>query len=369
MYKQRMEQLDRLLSDHAFDAIILIPGSNLQYLTGLSFHLLERPVLLFVAPGNKPTLIVPELEKAKAESTNLDIELVAYGEDVASRTDAFARVIASLGKTIQHVGVDPLVMRFHELSILKEISTSWEFSSAHDLLLELRLIKNEGEVELMREAVAIAEAALRETVSLIRIGMTERQLESELILQLLRAGSEPNLPFNPIVASGPNSAIPHATPTNRKLEPGDLLILDWGARVGGYISDLCRTFAIEELDPALETIHLIVQQANDAGRDAVKPGVTCSLIDQESRNVIEAAGYGEHFIHRTGHGIGLEPHEAPYIVAGNTRTLAPGMTFTVEPGIYLPGKGGVRIEDNIVVTEKGGESMSQLDRALRIISG
>ena len=161
MYKQRMEQLDRLLSDHAFDAIILIPGSNLQYLTGLSFHLLERPVLLFVAPGNKPTLIVPELEKAKAESTNLDIELVAYGEDVASRTDAFTRVIASLGKTIQHVGVDPLVMRFHELSILKEISTSWEFSSAHDLLLELRLIKNEGEVELMREAVAIAEAALR----------------------------------------------------------------------------------------------------------------------------------------------------------------------------------------------------------------
>jgi Xaa-Pro dipeptidase len=189
----------------------------------------------------------------------------------------------------------------------------------------------------------------------------------KLILQLLRAGSEPNLPFTPIVASGPNSAIPHATPTSRKLEPGDLLILDWGARVGGYISDLTRTFAVEKLDPELETIHLIVQQANDAGRDAVKPGTTCGQIDLVTRNVIEAAGYGEFFIHRTGHGIGLEPHEAPYIVADNVTALATGMTFTVEPGIYLPGRGGVRIEDNVIVTETGGESMSKLDRALKIV--
>jgi Xaa-Pro dipeptidase len=275
--------------------------------------------------------------------------------------------MASLGKTIKRVGVEPLVIRFHELSILKEVSTSWEFLSAHDLLSELRLIKNEGEVELMRQAVNIAEAALRETITQIRVGMTERELESELILQLLRAGSEPNLPFTPIVASGPNSAIPHATPTSRKLEPGDLLILDWGARVGGYISDLTRTFAVEKLDPELETIHLIVQQANDAGRDAVKPGTTCGQIDLVTRNVIEAAGYGEFFIHRTGHGIGLEPHEAPYIVADNVTALATGMTFTVEPGIYLPGRGGVRIEDNVIVTETGGESMSKLDRALKIV--
>jgi Xaa-Pro dipeptidase len=369
MYKQRMKQLDRLLSDRAFDLIILLPGSNLNYLTGLTFHLMERPIIMFVAPGIKPILIVPELERIKVETSNQDFALFAYGEDLASRTDAFMKAIASLGNNIQRVGVEPLGMRFHELSIIKEISTAWEFSSANDLLAELRLIKNEGEVELMRQAVIVAEVALRETISQIRIGMTERELESELILQLLRAGSEPNLPFDPIVASGPNSALPHASPSNRKLEPGDLLILDWGARVGGYVSDLTRTYAIEELDPELETIHLIVQQANDAGRDAVKPGATCGQIDQETRNVIEVAGYGDYFIHRTGHGIGLDTHEAPYIVADSVTALTTGMTFTVEPGIYLPGRGGVRIEDNMVVTERGGESMSRLDRSLRIISG
>ncbi len=368
MYKQRIKQLDQLIERYEFDAIALLPGSNLQYLSGLSFHLMERPIVLFRTPGAKTILTVPELERAKAESTSLDLEIFTYGEDQASRDSAFTQAISSLGTDVKRIGVEPLVMRFHELSLLKQLASSWDFSKADELLAELRLIKNEGEVELMRQAITIAENALLETIPLIRAGMTERELESELILQLHRAGSDPNLPFDPIVASGPNSALPHATPTNRKLEPGDLLILDWGARVGGYISDLTRTYAVQSLEAELETIHLIVQQANDAGRDAVAPGAMCGTLDQVTRNVIEAAGYGEFFIHRTGHGIGLEPHEAPYIVADNPMKLATGMTFTIEPGIYLPGKGGVRIEDNVVVTERGGESMSRLDRALQIIA-
>jgi Xaa-Pro dipeptidase len=260
-------------------------------------------------------------------------------------------------------------MRYHELSMLQSTVPDAEFVSADTSLTEMRIRKNDAELELMRQAVAVAEKALQETLPQIRIGMTERELASELILQLIRTGSEPNLPFDPVVASGPNSALPHATPSHRKLQPGDLLKLDWGARIGGYISDLTRTFALEELEPELETIHLVVQQANDAGRDAVKPGATCSSVDQEARKVIDSAGYGEYFIHRTGHGIGLEVHEAPYISAENQSQLGPGLTFTVEPGIYLPGRGGVRIEDNMVVTERGGESMSRLDRALKIISG
>lgn len=367
MYKQRLKQLDQLLNQYSLDAIALLPGSNLQYLTGLSFHLMERPILFFRIPGDKPILILPELEKAKAESSTLDFELITYAEDEASRRRGFTQAITSMGGNVKRVGVEPLVMRFHELSLLRELAPSLELTSADSLLGELRLVKNEAEVELMRQAVTVAEKALLETLPQIRVGMTEREVEAELTLRLLQAGSEPNLPFHPIVASGPNSALPHATPSSRKLQSGDLLILDWGARVGGYISDLTRTFAIEQLEPELETIHLIVQQANDAGRDAVAPGALCGTLDHITRSVIESAGYGEFFIHRTGHGLGLEAHEAPYIVADNPMKLATGMTFTIEPGVYLPGKGGVRIEDNMVVTERGGESMSQFDRAVQII--
>ena len=228
MYKQHFKHLDQLINNYSLDAIALLPGSNLKYLTGLSFHLMERPIMLFRTPGRKPILIVPELEKAKAESSNIELELLTYGEDLPSRTAAFKAAISSLGSKVKRIGVEPMVMRFHELSLLEDLAESWEVLSANDLLTELRLIKNEGEVELMRQAITIAESALVETLPLIRTGMTERELESELILQLHRAGSDPNLPFDPIVASGPNSALPHATPSNRKLEPGDLLILDWG---------------------------------------------------------------------------------------------------------------------------------------------
>ncbi len=369
MFKQRFKQLDQLLTDFSLDAIALLPGSNLQYLTGISFHLMERPIILFRAVDKQSILIVPELEKAKVEASGIGAELFTYGEDTASRSEAISHAIASMGERIKRVGVEPMGMRFHELSMLQELATSWEIISAAEPLAKLRLMKTEAEVEFMRQAVTIAENALLETLPLIRSGMTERELESELILQLHRAGSEPDLPFAPVVASGPNSALPHASPSSRKLVAGELLILDWGARVGGYISDLTRTFAIEQLDQELETVHLIVQQANDAGRDAVAPGATCGSIDQITRNVIEAAGYGDYFIHRTGHGIGLETHEEPYIVADSHMKLETGMTFTIEPGIYLPGKGGVRIEDNIVVTERGGESMSHIDRALTIVGG
>jgi len=369
MFKQRFSQLSKLLSDNDWDAIVFLPGSTLEYLTGISFHLMERPTLLLLAPGHKPVLILPELERAKAEAANLEIELFDYGEDQTSRLEAFRMAVEHIGTGPKRIGVDPLSMRVHELSLLESVASEWTFSPAGDLVTDIRLIKNEAEIELMRQAAAIAEAALVETLPQIRLGMTERELASELVLQLLRAGSDSNLPFQPIVASGPNSALPHASPSNRKLEANDLLIIDWGARMGGYISDITRTFAMEALAPELETIHLIVQQSNDAGRDAVRPGATCASIDHEARKVIDAAGYGEYFIHRTGHGIGLEPHEAPYIVADNPRQLAPGMTFTIEPGIYLPGQGGVRIEDNIVVTKTGGASLSRFDRALVILSG
>jgi Xaa-Pro dipeptidase len=151
------------------------------------------------------------------------------------------------------------------------------------------------------------------------------------------------------------------------LETGDLLLIDYGAAVEGYFSDITRTFAVGKLDPELTGVHEIVQAANTAGRAAARPGVPCQDVDRAARRVIEEAGYGPYFIHRTGHGLGMEVHEPPYMVEGNTRRLEVGMTFTVEPGIYLPGRGGVRVEDNVVITEDGSKSLTTLERNLQVI--
>jgi Xaa-Pro dipeptidase len=219
----------------------------------------------------------------------------------------------------------------------------------------------------MRRAVAIAQSALEAALPLIRLGMTEKELAAELVVQLLRHGSQSEVSFTPIVSSGPNSANPHASPGERTLQPGDLLVVDWGAAWDGYISDLTRTFAVGEVQTEYSQIHRIVQQANAAGRAAGKPGIPCAAVDIAARSVIEQAGYGPYFTHRTGHGIGMEGHEDPYMRGDNQQLLEPGMTYTVEPGIYLPGRNGVRIEDDMCVTDSGADSLSDMPRELRVV--
>ncbi|MFQ5923150.1 MAG: M24 family metallopeptidase, partial [Anaerolineales bacterium] len=241
------------------------------------------------------------------------------------------------------------------------------FISSDGAISALRVRKDEAEIASMQRAVKIAEAALEETLPLIRVGMTERELASELSLQLLRAGSEPETPFSPIVASGPNSALGHATPSKRALAPGDSLVLDWGATHEGYVCDITRTFFVAEASEEFSQIHEIVQEANAAGRAAVHPGASCGSVDIAARSVIESAGYGEYFVHRTGHGLGLEGHEPPFIREGEGTVLKSGMTFTVEPGVYLPSKGGVRVEDNIVVTKENGLSLTTLPREAQVV--
>jgi Xaa-Pro dipeptidase len=208
---------------------------------------------------------------------------------------------------------------------------------------------------------------LLNTLPLFKTGMTEIELASELTIQLLRAGSQSELPFGPIVSSGPNSADPHATPSSRKINAGELLLIDYGAAYQSYASDITRTFAVGEVDSTLKKIAEIVKQANLAGQAASKAGVRAGSVDSAARTVIESAGYGEQFFHRTGHGLGLETHEGPYIFAENDLVLQPGMVHTVEPGIYLAGKGGVRIEDDVVVTQEGSTSLTSLPRELLVI--
>jgi Xaa-Pro dipeptidase len=346
----------------------LMPGPNLRYLTGLSFHMMERPIIGLFPLDAKPHFILPELEEDKGRSSLLEAEIITYGEDEASRQTAFSKAESRLDLNAQRIGVESLRMRMFELKLLETAAPKASIVPGDVSLASLRLIKDQQEIAAMRRAVSIAQDGLANTLPLIRLGMTERELASELVLQLMRAGSQGSIPFAPIVASGPNSALPHATPGDRRLQAGDALLFDWGAQVEGYVSDITRTFALREADSTLFTIHEYVLQANRAARGTAKPGISCAEVDAAARQVIADAGYAEQFIHRTGHGIGLEGHEHPYISASNAQELAPGMTFTIEPGIYLPGQCGVRIEDDVVVTEKGCESLTNMPRELQVIA-
>ncbi len=368
MFESRIARLRQTMEAKNLNALALLPGASMFFLTGLSFHLLERPIVGFFSTRHNPLFIVPELERSKVEKSPLEMDILHYGEDQASRLEAFDSAGQKLRLEGARIGIEPLVMRAFELRLLEGAIPGARFITADDVVSELRMNKDEIEIEAMRMAVRVAETALKETVARVKPGITELEIASELIVQLLRAGSESDIPFNPIVSSGPNSAMVHATPSDRKLQVGDMLMIDFGARVRGYISDITRTFAIGEIRDEMSWVYEVVKQANEAGKNAVKVGVQCAEVDRAARSVIEEAGYGEYFLHRTGHGIGLEGHEGPYISEDNHLILSEGMTFTIEPALYLPNQGGVRIEDNVVVTSGGVECLTSYPRELQVIA-
>ena len=367
MITDRVEKTQLALQISNLDALVLNPGPSLVYTCGLHFHLSERPVVIIFTKYQPPVIVLPELERQKLVDLPYAIQGIPYGESPDEWQQAFDKAISLLGMEDKHIGMEPRSLRMLEYGYLQAAAPGAKFMDAGDTISSLRLVKDGDELNAMSRAVGIAQLALQNTLPLIKIGMSEKEVAGELTLQLLRGGSEPELPFSPIVSGGFNGANPHATPGLRQLQEGDLLVIDWGAVVDGYVSDLTRTFAIGSVDPEYQKIHQITQEANAAGRSAGKPGVPCAHVDVAARDVIEKAGYGDYFTHRTGHGIGLEGHEEPYMRGDNMQILQPGMTYTVEPGIYLPGRNGVRIEDDMVVTTTGSESLSDLPRELIVI--
>jgi Xaa-Pro dipeptidase len=349
------------------EALALNAGPSLVYLTGLHFHLSERPVVALFTTDHEPVIILPELEILKVANLPYHIKAFPYGENPNDWDGIFRKAVESLKLDGKRIGVEPRQMRLLEFRHVKFGAPEADFPDASDVVNSLRVRKDADEVAAMRKAVKVAQSALEEAIPLIKAGMTEKELASELVIQLLQHGSQSEVPFAPIVSGGPNSANPHASPSDRKIRPGDLLVVDWGAAVNGYISDLTRTFAVGEVKEEYRKIHQIVLEANAAGREAGKPGVTCADVDKAARDVIEKAGYGKYFTHRTGHGIGMEGHEEPYMRGDNIQLLELGMAYTVEPGIYLPERNGVRIEDNVVITETGAECLSDMQRGLVVV--
>ena len=342
------------------DALVLVPGPNLYYLTGLSFHLSERPIVALFPMDGMPAIVLPALEAPKVAPLSAVLRAYPYADE-DGYTSAFQQACAALELADSAIGAEAQRMRLLEARLLERYAPGCQVIDGDAVLARLRVRKDLDELEQMRRAIAITEDALEAAMYQVSAGMTEREVVALLKVEMLRAGAA-GMAFEPSVVAGPNAASPHATPGERRIEAGETIVVDCGASVGGYASDITRTFAIEGLEPELAQVYEIVQAANEAGRAAVEPGVPAQEVDRAARTVIEEAGYGERFIHRAGHGLGLEVHEPPYIVAGNEEPLVPGMTFTVEPGIYLPGRGGVRIEDDVVVTADGGQSLTTFPR-------
>lgn len=367
MHLDRLHRLQAALAYANLDCVAAIAGANLYYLTGLSFHLSERPVVGFFPASGDPVIVASVLEETKIMSRPAyPIHPLCY-DDVSGPRGAFVQAAQALasgapGSTLR-LGVEFGRMRVMELRWIEDAFSLAAAQPAEPVFAKLRMIKDQAELAHMRQAVVIAERALAATMPGVRPGVTEQEVSAELVAQLARAGSDADLPFTPIVASGPNSALPHARVTDRTLQRGDMFVVDWGATSSGYRSDLTRTFAIGPAEVQFRKIQDVVLAANAAAESATRPGVTCASVDAAARRIIVEAGYGACFTHRVGHGIGLEGHEDPSVHGGNQLVLEAGMTFTIEPGIYLPGRGGVRIEDDVVVTAAGCDSLTTYPRA------
>lgn len=366
MYQERVNRLQAGLQSLQIDCLALIPGANLRYMTGLDFHLMERATIAFFPRSGQPVLMLPALECVRFEATR-PFEAQIFGWSDTEGPEAAVRKAVMALPEVQKFAVEYLRMRVHEMRLVQRHVPTAFVEDAQPVMDTLRLTKTAEEVAAMRKAIEITESALDAVLRSLEPGMTEREIAARInIAQLERGGGV--LPFEPIVLIGPNSALPHGTPTERQLEVGDVLLFDFGTTSEGYVSDLTRTFVFgKEPGARVREVYEIVKQANAAGRAAAKPGVPCQEIDRAARKVIEAAGYGQYFIHRTGHGIGLDGHEGPYMREGNEQKLEVGMCFTVEPGIYLPGEFGVRIEDNVVVTDDGTQTLTDYDRELKVV--
>ncbi|MET7614619.1 aminopeptidase P family protein [Streptomyces seoulensis] len=360
-YRARMARAAGAAAEAGLGGLLVAPGPDLVWLTGYAPPVTERLTLLVLVPGREPVLVVPALEAPDAEravgAPALTLLKWTDGEDPHSLT-------AELLDPKSGVGVSDNAWALHLLA-LQRVLPDLRCAALTDALPMLRAVKDAAELELLAAAGAAADAAFEEIRRLPFAGRREDEVGRDLAELLTRFGHS-QVDFT-IVGSGPNGANPHHEVGERVIQRGDMVVLDFGGLKDGYGSDTTRTVHVGEPTEEERRVHDVVRAAQEAGFRAVRPGATCQDVDRAARAVIEDAGYGPYFIHRTGHGIGVTTHEPPYMIEGEEQPLVPGMCFSVEPGIYLPGRFGVRIEDIVTVTEDGGRRLNNTTREMVVV--
>jgi Xaa-Pro aminopeptidase len=361
---ERLARVQEATAGYGLRAVLLTPGPDLRYVTGYDAIQMERLTCLVVPASADPFLVVPRLELPAAQASpagRLGIEMVSWDET----DDPFALVAARLPAGAGKVGVADRMWAVMSLRF-RDALPGTEQVPAGNVLRQLRMRKSAAEIDALREAGAAIDRVHQVVPRLLRAGRTEREVGRDIAAEILAEGH--SVVDFVIVASGPNGSSPHHEVSDRVIRDGDPVVVDIGGTMpSGYCSDETRTYSVGEPPVRFRDYYEVLREAQQAACDAVRPGVTPEAVDAAARDLIAKAGYGEYFIHRTGHGIGLETHEDPYIVEGNTEPLRPGMAFSIEPGIYLPGEHGARIEDIVVCTEDGYERMNLVDRGLHVI--
>jgi Xaa-Pro aminopeptidase len=349
----RLERARAVAREAGVDALVVTPGPDLRYLTGLVKHSHERLAALLLPVEGEPAFVVPQLERPGLEGSAVaTLDVLTWTDAVdphalaASRLGAARRVAVAADMPARHV----LGLRDALPGTVLELATP--------VLRELRMRKDPEEVAWLRTAGAAIDAVHAQVPGWLVPGRTEAEVGADITAAIIETGHA-EAAFV-IVGSGPNGASPHHEVSDRVIETGDVVVVDIGGPLPeGYCSDSTRTYVVGEPSLEVREVYAVLQRAQQAAVAAARPGATAESVDEAARLIIRDGGYGEYFVHRTGHGIGLEVHEEPYIVAGNTLVLEPGMAFSVEPGIYFPGRWGARIEDIVVVTDDGCEPMNR----------
>lgn len=361
-YAARMRRAVADAAAAGLDGLLITPGPDLVWLTGYRpTAITERLTALVLTPGREATLLVPTLERPDAEAAVGAPSLAIV--DWADGEDPFARLAALVGAGAT-MGIADSAWAMHLLGLQAAVPGS-TYRSLTQSLPMLRAVKDSAELARLAAAGAAADATYEQILDVRFEGRKETDVAADLA-RLLREFGHEQVDFT-VVGSGPNGANPHHEAGDRTIEHGDVVVLDFGGLMDGYGSDTTRTVCVGEPSDRVREVHEIVRLAQQAGVDAVRPGIACQEIDRAARTVITDAGYGEQFIHRTGHGIGTTTHEPPYMIEGEEQPLVPGMCFSVEPGIYIAGEFGVRIEDIVTVTETAATRLNATDHALRLV--
>ena len=363
LFQARRARLAGLLASRHLDAAAIVPGANLYYLTGVNLHLMERPTILFFHADGSMRAVIPELERSKWNAALPEAE-TRYWQDSDGYDDAFAKAGAGAGSV--RIGVEGQRMRVFEYEAIRRGFPSAQVSDAEACIAEMRLCKDAAELSQMKTAIAISERALSAVAATIQTGMTERKIQAMLKTAMLDEGAE-GFAFEPIVLAGANAANPHGHPGAGQLASGQPLLFDFGASAGGYHADITRTFFCETVSERNREIYTTVLEANALGRSIAGPGVSAHDVDRKVTELMRSSPFADMVVHRTGHGLGLYVHEEPQVMMGNHYRLEDGVVITVEPGLYAPGEIGVRIEDDVVITSDGCESLTSFDRDIVLV--
>jgi Xaa-Pro dipeptidase len=365
MATPKLKRVAAALKSSGIDALVLLPGPNLYYTLGINQMLRKRPIIYVVFPDESLAAALPLLEVPDFRARWPEAEVISWtdAEGPEAAAKRLGAVVRERSRT-PRVAAEHFTLRLYERGLLLPGLPRTDLEPAERILDALRMVKDPEDVEAMRQACRIAEESLERVLGRFRTGMTEREIANELKIEMLRLGSE-ELPKEPVVSSGPRTAFPHTKTSDRPVIRGEALMIDTGARYHGYCSDITRTFFVGP--PPAEFLEIYELELTVSRRvlESIRAGVTLSHLDETAHRIVAEAGNGQYFPHRVGHGLGIEGHEAPSVVTGNATVTVPRLTFTVEPGIYIPELGGVRVEENVAVTADGVDVLTAYPKEFR----